>query len=249
MKLPTLALAATALLGATTAVSARIPEVARLETELGASDGIMYPDDPTYGHSFMFLGHPSSQKNYLPSTAPFRGVKAPPKHALPAALPNYNGNHLERRYVHGFTAPTGYDYSWVKDGYRLAIATNGQPSYLTRYTVQKSSPSTTQQDVQACTNFCERTPNCAMASLIRFQDFPEGDDICAVYSATAPASDARYTTGLFNGPGTVKASYTFNRKAGKVPANVATTTARSGITTVRTSSSAATPTSTASPIA
>lgn len=233
MKLTTLA--TSVLLTTAAAVTGMtVPPVARLETELGVSDGTIYPDNTQFGHTFLYLGHTSSAINYLPSVAPFRGLHAPSLSlAQKAKSPSVT---MKKRYVHGFSAPSGYDYSWVKDGYRLALATNGDPNYLTRTTIEKTG-STTQRDVNACAAFCDKTPSCAMASVIRFANFSEGNVICAVYSATAPQSDAKYTTGLFNGAGEVKASYTFNRKAGKVPGtfNPKPTTTTSGFTTVRTS--------------
>ncbi len=172
--------------------------------------------------------------------------------------------HIEPRYVSGFVAPSGYTYSWVVDGYRLAIDTNGNKNYLTRTTISKDASSTTQAHVNACTQFCEKTPTCAMASVIRFNGFSEGNVVCAVYSATAPKSDAVYTTGPFNGPGQVSASYTFNRKAGKVPGTFTPTvttssalttsstrpaTTSSGFTTVRTSTSTTSTSSSTTPAA
>ncbi|SPO30531.1 uncharacterized protein UTRI_06461 [Ustilago trichophora] len=225
----------------------------------GVSDGVIYPDDSQFGQAFIPLGRPSSKLSHLPSTAPFRGVSVTRSTPNPNLKSNSNSKRgsdtvsggflkLERkkqtkRYITSFIAPSGYTDSWAIDGYRLAIVTNGAPSYLTRTTISKDATRTTQEHVDACVQFCEKTQGCAMAHLIKFINFPEGTVICAAYAMTLPKSEAKYTKGLFNGPGEAKFSYTFNRNAGKVQVPVTTTTSQS----VPTSSSAATmPTTTSS---
>lgn len=200
----------------------------------GVSDGVHYPDNHQYGHQFVPLGRPSAHHSHLPSSAPFRGISVQPQSSKFGFIQKRASRNsrrsltdLEPRYVGGFVAPSGYTYSWVIDGYRLALDTKGLKSYLTRYTVSKDAKSTSQAHVDACVRFCDKTQGCAMASVIRFIDFSEGSVICAVYSATEPKSDAEYTTGLFNGPGQVKASYTFTRNAGPVPYQQSSTTSPS----------------------
>ncbi|CBQ71410.1 conserved hypothetical protein [Sporisorium reilianum SRZ2] len=151
-------------------------------------------------------------------------------HSAPLASDEHS--HLQPRYVSGFVAPSGYAYSWAIDGYRLALDAQGSKAYLTRSTVSKDATRTTQQHVDACVAKCESTASCAMAHVIKFENLPEGNVVCALYSATAPKSDARYTTGLFNGPGTVKASYTFTRNAGPVKGGTTISTIMSTATTV-----------------
>ncbi|TKY87599.1 hypothetical protein EX895_003613 [Sporisorium graminicola] len=146
---------------------------------------------------------------------------------------------IQPRYVSGLTAPSAYTYSWAVDGYRLALDTQGIKSYLTRSTISKDATRTTQNHVNSCVARCEKTASCAMAHLIKFVNFAEGNVICALYSATAPKSATQYTTGLWNGPGTVKSSYAFTRNAGQVRAS---TTSKS--TTSTKASSSASPSST-----
>ncbi|ETS60324.1 hypothetical protein PaG_05519 [Moesziomyces aphidis] len=227
MRIP--ALTASVLLAELTG-TAKPPAHVKTGTE-ALSDGIVYPDTHI-APAFLPLSGDAAINAYIPSSKPYVA-------------------HIEPRYVSGFVAPSGYTYSWVVDGYRLAIDTVGNKNYLTRTTISKDASSTTQAHVNACTQFCEKTPTCAMASVIRFNNFSEGNVVCAVYSATAPKSDAIYTTGPFNGPGQVSASYTFNRKAGRVPGTFTSTvtssavttsstrsvTTSSGFTTIRTSSS------------
>ncbi|GAC94322.1 hypothetical protein PHSY_001893 [Pseudozyma hubeiensis SY62] len=148
-------------------------------------------------------------------------------YVLPSSSPN---SDLIPRYVSGLVAPSSYTYSWAIDGYRLALNTTGAPSYLTRYTVSKDATSTTQQHVDSCTAFCEKTAGCAMASVIKFLNFDEGTVICAVYGTVLPKTEAKYTTGLFNGKGEVKASYSFARNAGAVKGAVTSSTVRSATT-------------------
>ena len=210
----------------------------------GISDGIVYPDDKQFGHTFIPLGRPSSRLSHLPSTAPYRGVSITPRSTFERR--SLKKRELAPRYVQGFVAPSGYTYDWAIDGYRLALATNGDANYLTRYTVSKDATRTTQDHVNQCVAFCEKTTACAMAHIIKFIDFPEGTVICAVYSATAPKSSAIYTTGMFNGPGSVKSSYTFSRNAGKVPPPATTTSVAA--TPTSTSCSCSNPSPTPSPV-
>ncbi|CDR88969.1 uncharacterized protein SPSC_06341 [Sporisorium scitamineum] len=171
-------------------------------------------------------------------SAPFVNDPAPLK---PREFTN-NHTPLQPRYVSGFVAPSGYTYSWAIDGYRLALDTQGAKTYLTRSTVSKDAASTTQQHVNSCVATCEKTASCAMAHIIKFESFPEGNVICALYSATAAKSDAKYTTGLFNGAGTVKASYTFTRNGGQVKISTTTSTITTTATTSVTTSTSVTTT-------
>ncbi|KAJ1024094.1 hypothetical protein NDA16_002933 [Ustilago loliicola] len=61
-----------------------------------------------------------------------------------------------KRYVQGFVAPSGYNYSWVIDGYRLALDASGIKSYITRSTISKDASSTTQTHVNQCVGFTEK---------------------------------------------------------------------------------------------
>ncbi|SPO31532.1 uncharacterized protein UTRI_06461_B [Ustilago trichophora] len=202
----------------------------------GVSDGATYPNDDQFGQAFIPLGRPSSKLSHLPSSAPFRGASVTGSPNLSLGTWKLKKLPKRKRYVAGLVAPAGYTYSWAVDGYRLAIATNGAPSYLNRTTISKDASRTTQHHVNACVRFCEKTPNCAMSHLIKFIDFSEGTVVCAAYSSTLPKSEAKYTTGMFNGPGEVKSSYTFYRNRGKVPPT--TTTTKSTVATTTTSSKA-----------
>uniref|UniRef100_V5EVU4 Uncharacterized protein n=1 Tax=Kalmanozyma brasiliensis (strain GHG001) TaxID=1365824 RepID=V5EVU4_KALBG len=144
--------------------------------------------------------------------------------------------HLEPRYVSGLVAPSGYNYSWAIDNWRMALNTTGLRSYLNRTTIDATATATNQTFVNACTQFCERTSGCAMVHLIMFADFPEGNMICAVYDAPSPRSESKYTKGMWGGNGTVRASYTFTRNAGRV-AQVATSSSLSLSSSASTSAS------------
>ena len=134
------------------------------------------------------------------------------------------------RYVSGLAAPSGYTYSWAINRHRLAFDTRGAPSYLGRSTVSKDASRTTQHQVDACVATCEKTVGCAMASVVKFDNFSEGSVICGLYSASLPVGDAKKTKGLFAGPGTVKASYAFTRNAGQVKGSASTTSSASAPT-------------------
>lgn len=151
-----------------------------------------------------------------------------------APLDGTEPQHLTPRYVDGLVAPSGYTYSWVVGGRRMALDAKGDNTYLAHTTISKDSARTTQQNVNDCTSVCEKTVSCTMASVIRFKNYSEGNVICAVYSATAPESKAKYTTGPFWGSGEVQASYTFTRNAGQVK-RVSSTTSRAATQTTTTS--------------